>query len=262
MKSIEWKVVKESPEYEVSNTGLVRDKKSHEIIPTYQKKGFLRAIDLNDSTFCLGRLVAEAFIPNPINLPHVKHINKEHKTDNSVSNLKWGVYAKKSWRTDTPYMEGVESITGSGQGIRPLNEEERDWLEKFNNDQAGFIRKDDSTYSDEERRSINNQARSSRRNKEELIKNNYQYISTSDDYAPQLAGEYYLFNPEALESVISAYEAAIEVSVANPVWGKRKVAKELEKRGFSLDPESIGLIWKDEDLSNRDKRKQAQLVEA
>lgn len=32
---------------------------------------------------------------------------------------------------DTHYINGVDSVTGEGKGLRPLNEEELDWLNKF-----------------------------------------------------------------------------------------------------------------------------------
>lgn len=43
----------------------------------------------------VNRLVAECYIPNPDNLPHVIHIDGD-KMNNHVSNLKWGIKSTKS----------------------------------------------------------------------------------------------------------------------------------------------------------------------
>lgn len=52
------------------------------------KKVKLRAKDGTTKMVSIHRLVANAFIPNPDNLPQVNH-KDENKTNNTVSNLEW-----------------------------------------------------------------------------------------------------------------------------------------------------------------------------
>lgn len=83
--------------YQISSLGRVRSFKQwhnssiHFLIPHKTNKGYL-VVSLSKNSvvrnISIHRLVAEAFIPNPKNLPQVNHLN-EDKTDNRIENLEW-----------------------------------------------------------------------------------------------------------------------------------------------------------------------------
>ena len=91
-----WKIVKYAPKYEVSNMGIIRNKKSGNSLKINycrlkEKKTKARPYLSNDGKskgYYLHRIVAEHFVENPENLPEVIHIDGDWY-NNKSSNLKW-----------------------------------------------------------------------------------------------------------------------------------------------------------------------------
>ena len=84
-----WVNIENHPSYFISNFGRVFSKKSKKIMKNrvISKNGY-QQVTLDNSQLLVHRLVAQAFIPNPDNLPCVNH-KDETRNNNDVRNLEW-----------------------------------------------------------------------------------------------------------------------------------------------------------------------------
>ena len=98
--SIEWRPIKGyENEYLVSESGGVWSLRSRKKLkPATDKYGyfyFVLCVDGRRKTVRAHRLVAIAFIENPLNKPTVNHIN-ENKGDNRAENLEWATMKEQN----------------------------------------------------------------------------------------------------------------------------------------------------------------------
>lgn len=93
-----WRNVDGFPGYQVSNWGTVRSyinnrhgvhEDFHMLKPQPNRNGYLTVCLGRGNRRLVSRLVAEAFIPNPNNLPLVRHLD-DNPSNNHVNNLAWG----------------------------------------------------------------------------------------------------------------------------------------------------------------------------
>ena len=108
-------------QYQVSNTGLVRNKVTgHMLIPQKDKKGYLRvrlSLHNKKATAKVHRLVAVAFIPNPERKPQVNHKDTD-KSNNCFWNLEWVTNGENQTHA---YKTGLNYVTGgAGRKKKPV----------------------------------------------------------------------------------------------------------------------------------------------
>lgn len=93
-----WKPIVGFPGYWVSNFGRIHGHQNKILNQILNKDGYYKV------TLCVNgihvdkrvnRLVAEAFLPNPNNLPIVMHLDND-RTNNYVDNLSWGTYSENN----------------------------------------------------------------------------------------------------------------------------------------------------------------------
>lgn len=78
--------------YLISNFGRVMNKATSRVLRIRYTRGGYARVNLSKNgqikTHRIHRLVGEHFVPNPLNLPEINHIN-EVKADNRAENLEW-----------------------------------------------------------------------------------------------------------------------------------------------------------------------------
>lgn len=87
-----WKQIAEFPNYQVSDTGLVRNKAGKTLKTFVQSGGYevatLSSDSLKSAKRTVHRLVALAYLENPDKLPEVNH-KDGNKLNNRLDNLEW-----------------------------------------------------------------------------------------------------------------------------------------------------------------------------
>lgn len=96
----EWRdVVGYEDLFSVSDKGNLFSKRSLRILKQHTRRNGYRTVATKiggrkgkSICFRIHRVVAEAFLPNPLNLPVINHINGV-KDDNNIQNLEWSSYS-------------------------------------------------------------------------------------------------------------------------------------------------------------------------
>ena len=88
----EYRTIEEYENYEISNLGNVRNKKTGNILTQILRYDGYYCVNVRKNSkpknLSIHRLIALSFIPNPSNKPFVDHVNRS-RSDNRLENLRW-----------------------------------------------------------------------------------------------------------------------------------------------------------------------------
>lgn len=119
--------------YEISNTGVLRNARTKKVIGGYVEKNGYRRVTIENKELgkvvrtTIHRLVAEAYIPNPLNKPQVNHIDL-NKLNNSVENLEWVTGS-----------ENMKHAYSNGVGVEILRNYRESQRKKVTNGEDVFV---------------------------------------------------------------------------------------------------------------------------
>lgn len=113
----EWKIIEDFPMYRVSNTGKVYSNFTGKELKQKFNTRKIRVVVLcsgngTKQEKSVHRLVAEAFIPNPLNLPCVNHID-ENRKNNRADNLEWCTIEYNNQYSENSRPHKVERLGGA-----------------------------------------------------------------------------------------------------------------------------------------------------
>ena len=117
--------VKSLPKYSNSKGYLeLRKEKVLKPYKTGRKRNYLTVRFLDGKAYKVHRLVAEAFIPNPDNLPQVNH-KDENPSNNNVDNLEWCTNAYNVKYSAKPLTDERKEFLRSLRKGKKLSDEHR-----------------------------------------------------------------------------------------------------------------------------------------